>query len=287
MNDAGKIVLACIDGSTFSEAVVDYAAWLSRTMHKPLKLLHNLDRRTTPSPNLSGNIGLGARENILKELVELDEQSSRSLLEQGNRMLQQARERALSQNAFEPVILQRHGPLTNSLVDLEDEIGLLVVGIRGEDHELQDHQLGNQLETIIRAIHRPVLVVNRPFQHPPQRLMLAYDGGEAARKALAWISHSPLNVGMHCHIVQVNNDPTAAKSLFDEAVTLLGDVKSTVTTACLQGDAGQALCQYQDTHSIDIMVMGAFSHSRMREMLFGSTTLKLLGKSQVPLMLMR
>ncbi len=287
MNNTGRNVLACLDGSMFNDAVIDYAVWGSRALQSPLKLLHTLDQRPVPPPNLSGNIGLGAQENILKGLVEQDEQSSRLHLEQGHRMLQQARDRAISLNAIDPTISQRRGPLVDSLTDLEHEIGLLVMGIRGEDHEPLHHQPGHQLEAVIRALHCPVLVVNRPFPQTLRQLMLAYEGGDASRRALSWIGHSPLFAGMHCHIVHVSDDPNAAETLLNEAEAELAEAGMQVTTAGLRGDTGQVLRHYQDIHSIDIMAMGAFSHSRMRELLFGSTTLKLLGSSRIPLVLLR
>lgn len=89
-----SIVLACIDGSDSTGTVCDYATWTSVQLETPLVLLHVLDhgRFTTPR-NLSGNIGLGSRENLLDELAELDEKRGKIMLDQGRLMLEAAAER--------------------------------------------------------------------------------------------------------------------------------------------------------------------------------------------------
>jgi len=52
-------VLACIDGSTWKEAVVDYAAWVSRTVDAPLKLLHSLRPQWQSRPGHPRRIAAG------------------------------------------------------------------------------------------------------------------------------------------------------------------------------------------------------------------------------------
>jgi len=45
VNNTNEVV-ACIDGSRYSEAVCDYAAWLSKGLEVPLTLLHNIEHTT-------------------------------------------------------------------------------------------------------------------------------------------------------------------------------------------------------------------------------------------------
>lgn len=286
MNTTRTTVLACIDGSRYSEAVVDYSAWVAKTVGSPLKLLHNMESHRANNLNLSGSLGLGTREHLLEELTELEEKANRIRMGQGKMMLEKARERAESQGAFEPAVLQRHGTLAESLIEMEEEIRVLVMGIRGEDHENQQDQLGAQLETVIRNMRRPIFVVNRPFSEAPKRIMLAYDGSEGARKGLEMVATSPLYKGMHCHLVRVARDSQSAAD-DGEARHSLESAGLAVTTAELRGEVGPALLDYQREHHIDLTVMGAFGHSRLRELLFGSVTVKMLGESRVPLLLLR
>lgn len=287
MTHQRTIVLACIDGSEYSEAVVDYAAWVAQVTGAPLNLLQNIEHRVTPIPDLSGNIGLGAREELLEELALLEERRSRILIQQGEVMLEQARNRASQAGVEQPILLQRHGSLTESLVEMEDEIRVLVMGIRGEDHADRQHSIGAQLETVIRALHRPVLVVNTPFIEAPQRIMIAYDGSEAACKAVDMVVGSPLFQNTHCHLVYVSKSSDNVHTLLDEPARRLAAADIAATVASVDGHFEDALTHYQDEHAIQMIVMGAFGHGRLRELLFGSRTVKMLIASRIPLLLLR
>jgi len=286
MNHARKTVLACIDGSIYSNSVLDYAAWVSRGVAAPVKLLHNIEQRNTPELNLSGNLQPGDREDLLEELAELESRRSKILKEQGRAMLEEAGQRMQKAGVEEVSTLQRHGSLVESLIEMEEEIRVLVLGVRGESHEQDEGKLGAQLEKVIRSMHRPVLVVNHDFEVAPARLMLAYDGSEAARKALHMVITSPLYKRMECHLVHVG-DSAGAGAIIDEAQAALENSGLKVTSKILAGDVQSSLLEYQQVNAIDLLVMGAFGHNRVKEILFGSVTHKLLSHAKVPLLLLR
>lgn len=281
-----NLVLAGIDGSGISAAVADYAAWIANRVGVPLKLLHNLEHREPPAAaDLSGNIGLGSREHLLEELTELEAKRSKILLEQGKHMLETANDRAKEIGVEDAILCQRHGSLTETLVEMEEHIRVLVLGVRGEDHQ-SDEGLGHHIESIIRALHKPILIVNQDFAEP-QRIMLAYDGSEAAEKALDYLLTSPLYEGMDCHLVHVTKDDAKADELLENASERLQKAGLNVVTAKLHGDAEEQLLSYQQEQDIQMIVMGSFGHGRLREMLLGSFTLKMLNRASIPLLLLR
>jgi len=55
----------------------------------------------------------------------------------------------------------------------------------------------------------------------------------------------------------------------------------------LPGKPEQVLCEYQKDQSIDMIVMGAFSHTLIHDLLLGSFTAKMLAYPQKPLLLLR
>ncbi|MCQ3828145.1 universal stress protein [Microbulbifer elongatus] len=278
------LVLTCIDGSRYSGAVCDYAAWIASRASAPVKLLHNIERVTTPAvADLSGSIGLGSQEELLEELTSLEQKRSKLLLEQGRQMLDSARERAVTAGAERVVTCQRHGSLIESLVELEDHIRVLVLGIRGEEHGESNKGLGAQLESIVRSLHKPILVVNREFK-VPHSIMLAYDGSESARKALDMVATSPVFKGVDCHLVYVGDD---GESVLSEGAEALSNGGIYVTSANLEGRTVASLVTYQQEHNIDLTVMGAFSHSKLRDLLLGSVTAKMLLETNQPLLLLR
>jgi nucleotide-binding universal stress UspA family protein len=53
------------------------------------------------------------------------------------------------------------------------------------------------------------------------------------------------------------------------------------------GDAEAVIAQTVKEESIDLLIMGAFSHSPLRSLLFGSKTADLLRSSGIPTLLLR
>ncbi|MDP5209245.1 universal stress protein [Microbulbifer sp. 2205BS26-8] len=280
------LVLSCIDGSHYTGAVCDYSAWLARNLQAPLKLLHNIERSNVPAvTDFTGSIGLGSQEELLEELTALEQERAQLLVKQGKLMLQAARKRVEEAGLEQVMTCQRHDSLAESVVDLEDGIRVLVLGIRGEEHGDSEQGLGAQLETVVRSLHKPILVVNREFQ-PPHRVMLAYDGSEAARKALSLVAGSALFHSLSLHLVNVGPAETA-EVLLAEASAHLDERGLAVSASHLQGNTVEALIAYQMEYQIDLTVMGAFSHNRLRDLLMGSITAKMLLNTRQPLLLLR
>ncbi|HIG64924.1 MAG TPA: universal stress protein [Methyloprofundus sp.] len=284
-----KLVLACIDGSILTEAVCDYAVWITQRIDAPLKLLHTINHHheTAVTTDLSGNIGLGSQESLLEEISDLEQQQSKLKLQKGKLLLQAAKDRVIKAGISNPICSKRHGGLIESLIELEDNIRVLVLGVRGQVHDNQNNKIGAKLEVVIRSLHRPILIVNSSFQEP-QRIMIAYDGSEAADKAIEMVAKSPLYKGLTCHLVCVNNNVANAENLLQQASKKLKTANElTLISASLTGKADLELCAYQEKHAIDLTIMGAFSHTRLREMLLGSFTVKMLLHTKKPLLLLR
>ena len=277
-------ILGCIDGASLTAAVCDYSAWLAGKIAAPVKLLHNLEHRPqAPLADLSGSIGLGSQEELLEELIKVEQHRNRLLMEKGKLMLDAARQRVEAEGVSDIEAWRRNGSLQETLVEHEEDIRVLVMGVRGDEH--REGQLGAHLETVIRALHKPVLVVNKAFT-APKRVMLAYDGQDAARKALDMMINSAIFKDIPCDLVYVGEE-RLGEDLLLEASSLLTKANIQHTTVCLQGRGDEVLCQYQIDNDIDMTVMGAYSHHPLRNMLLGSFTAKMLQKNRQPLLLLR
>lgn len=280
-------VMACIDGSANAPAVCDYAAWASLCLDAPLTFLHMLDSARYPTrPDLSGNIGLGSREHLLEELAELDRQRALLALEEGKLMLAAASERARAAGVAEPLQRQRHGELVDALRELESDIHLLVIGRQGEASGSLGLLVGSQLESVIRTVQRPILVCPAAFK-TPESLLLAWDGSPTAQAMIERLTASPLLAGLPCHLLLVGAASEGTRSQLEEAAERLRRAGFAVTTAIRTGEVEETLLAYQAEHAIDLLVMGAYGHSRMRQYLVGSTTSNLLRASPSPLLILR
>jgi nucleotide-binding universal stress UspA family protein len=279
--------MACIDGSPQAAAVCDCSAWASKRLDAPLTLLHVLDRQQYPvSGDLSGIIGLGSREFLLQELATLDEKRAKLALEEGRMMLDSARQRAISAGVAQPECRQRHGDLVESLRDLQDETRLLVIGRQGEDSGDAIQHIGSQLENVIRTMQRPILVAPNDFS-APQSVMLAFDGSATSRKGVEMLAGSPLFKGMPIHLVMVAADTADNQAQLENARGVLTAAGFNVEIAIRAGEVEPTLHAYQAEHGIDLLVMGAYGHSRIRQFFVGSTTTNMIRTTSTPLLLLR
>lgn len=277
-------VIACIDGTDISSAVCDYASWASLRMDAPLEFLHVLEKSEYPAEtNLSGSIGLGSREALLDELTELDEKRGKLALEQGKLMLEAATNIAISNGVGCPTSLQRHGSLVETLSEMEDSIRLLVMG--KHDENLGAH-VGSRLESVVRTMHRPILITTAEYS-VPQSVMIAFDGSATTRKGVEMVAGSPLFSGLPCHLVMVGADNETHREQLDWARRTLEDAGFETPAKIINGEVERVLCDYRAEHNIDMLIMGAYGHSVIRRFLVGSTTTSVMRNASVPVLLLR
>jgi len=256
-------------------------------MDAPLLLLHVLDQERYPAePDLAGSIGLGSREHLLDELADLDRKRAKLALEHGHHLLDEAEQRVKEAGITDVTKRQRHDELTESLLALENQTRLLVMGLHGESSSDRDIHIGSQLETVIRSVHRPILLVPDEYTEP-RSAMLAFDGSATAFKGVELLAGSPVLKGMPLHLVMIGPDTSDRWEQLKKAESMLSGLESEITLAIRAGDVEPALHQYQEEHDIDILVMGAYGHSRIRQFLVGSTTTTMLKTAQKPLVILR
>ncbi|MDY6980088.1 MAG: universal stress protein [Pseudomonadota bacterium] len=279
-----KNVVACIDGTDVSTAVSDFGAWASQRLAVSLVLLHVLDKSEYPTQtDMSGNIGLGSRETLLQELAELDEKRGKLALEQGRVMLETARQRAIDDGVAEPITHQRHGSLIDSLLAIEQDTRLLVLG--KHDEKLKPH-VGSRVESVVRSLHCPILVTTDTFQ-APDKVMLAFDGSDTTRKGIEMVAGSPLFKGIPCHLVMVGTDNATNQEQLRWAQTTLEAAGFDAPASIVSGDVERVLCDYRAANDINMLIMGAWGHSVIRRFLVGSTTTNVVRDATVPVLLLR
>lgn len=280
-------IMACIDGSSFSPAVCDAAAWASLRLAAPLTFVHVIDRMATPvAHDSTGQIGLGSREHLLEELATLDERRGKIAQQQGRLMLEAACQRAKDDGVVEPASRQRNGELVEALSELEGEARLLVLGKRGESASAASEHLGSNLERVIRALHLPILITAAEFV-PPERILIAFDGSPTARKTVEKVADSPLLKGLACHVVLVGEDTSAHREQLSWAASRLEESGLKTCSAIQAGEVEPTLRTYQQEHDIDLLVMGAYGHSRIRQLLVGSTTTDMIRHASAPVLIIR
>ncbi|MEN1398791.1 universal stress protein [Pseudomonas aeruginosa] len=281
-------VLACVDQSRFADYVADYAAWASRRMDAPLELLHVIDRHPEQGSgeDHSGAIGVNAQEELLTKLSAEDESRTKNAREQGRIFLNRLRERATAAGAALVDIRQRHGELEETLVEQAEGVRLLVLGRRGESAETKQRDLGRNVERVVRALNRPILTITEGFREP-QRVMIAFDGGTVTRRGVEMVAGSPLFRGLPITLLMAGKENQDAPKQLAWAKTTLEAAGFEVTTLLTPSDAERVIAAAVKEQTIDMLIMGAFGHSPLRNLLFGGKTADLWRSSRVPTLLLR
>ena len=281
-------ILACTDGSVYAESIVDHAAWASRQLGgADVRVLHVLDRAEQPVPaDRSGTLGLDSSEELLRELTELDAARNRLELKRSRAMLAAAEERLRAAGVESVTLTQRHGALVDTVVEFEREADLLVIGKRGEAANFAVGHLGANLERVLRASPQPVLVASRAFK-PIRRYAIAYDGGPAALRMVDFAARSAAVDGLEGHLVTVAPPGGAGSTLLDAPGSILERAGRSVVRTVLHGDVEQAIAAHVAAAGIDLLVMGAYGHGRLRTMVLGSTTSALLRACRIPVLVFR
>lgn len=281
-------IIALIDGSIYSESICDHAAWIAAATDSSVQIVHVLGRRSVPSEeaNFSGSIGLGARTALLEELAELDGQKAKLAHKRGRAILEDAKVRISKSGVNEISTKLRNGEIVETVQELEETADLIVIGKRGEGADFDKLHLGSNLERVVRSSHKPVLVASRAFK-PIQRFLIAFDGGASAIKAVEHVARNHMFSDIQCQLLTVGTETTEAKRQLEGAAATLRNAGFTVETEILPGQAEEVIAKKAESGDIDLLVMGAYGHSRIRNLIIGSTTTEMLRSCKIPVMLFR
>lgn len=286
-----KKILICTDGSPFAETSYRYGADIATKLEAEIDVLCVTDIRSqqvVSTGNLSGSIGIDASENLLNRLVELEHEKAKLNHQRAKLILQTAASRLKSEGVDRINLIHKTGFLVDCLDEFEASSDLIILGKRGEAASFASSHLGANLERIVRSSRKPCLVVTLEYQ-PIDRVLLAYDGSSTGKKMLQFIRESPLFKGVNLHIVKVatsKDSPTVNIRLQEAEQALEGSGFNPVICR-LEGEPEKAIASYITEQNISLLLMGAYGHSRIRNLVIGSTTAQMLRSSNIPVLLFR
>jgi len=288
MNDTTNHFIALVDGSEYSESVCDHTAWFAHRASASVSVVHLISRHHPEGEgnNRSGSIGLGARTALLAELAELDTQRAKLAQQRGRAILVDAQERIARAGIAQVTTRLRHGEVVETLQEMESDASLILIGKRGEEHRADSPMLGSNLERAIRATKKPLLVASRAFREP-KRFLLAFDGGPSALKAIDFIAERPHYADLECHLVSAGTSDAARQRQLEGAAAVLRKAGFTVVADHVEGTPEQVLSQEVEKREVELVVMGAYGHSRIRNFIIGSTTTEMIRSCKLPILLFR
>ncbi len=282
-------LLVCIDGSAYADNICINAAWMAQALGAEIDLLHVLRRHSdyqAPASDHTGSIGLGARSGLLAELTRVDEERGR-LDQQKGRIILEHGEKVLKEAGVKKVnLIHRRGSLIETIKELESEVDMIFIGKRGEHADTESVFLGSNLEKVARAIHKPLFVVSSVVR-PIQKFLVAYDGKGSVQKAIDYLVAQPVFQGLEGHLLAVAPSGGDAVDTAETEGRLKAAGLNVTVVHKNSAHPDEAIAAYVQEHNIDLLITGAYSHSRMRSILLGSTTASLIKACKIPLLLFR
>ena len=281
-------MLAFIDGSTYSDSVCDHVIWAAAGDQFDVSLFNVIEgvyNAEAPS-NFSGNLGAEAKNKLLIELSELDQKRAKLSQKKARLVLDLAKERLIEGGIKTVETHLRNGDFVDTVTGFQDGSDIIVIGKRGEAANFAKMHLGSNLERLIRSTNKPVLVTARAFK-PVKRILVAFDGGRSSYGAIEYIASNRLYSNLECHIVVAGKDGSRGHKQSTHAENLLKKAGIDYRIFFERGEPEKVISDHVEQHSIDLLVMGAYGHSRIRNLMIGSTTTQMIRSCLVSVLLFR
>lgn len=276
-----KHILVPTDGSSFSDGALNYAIMLATTFSAEIEILNVVDIRALQGPflrDLSGSLGFSSYEEYAPKIEAI-------LRDRGNAILAGAEEKC--RNAGVSVRTKnRLGVVDSIIVEEGKTADFIIMGQRGENAEWGTGLLGSTTESVVRKSNKPVMVspaVCKDIKNP----LMAYDGSLESNKALKVAAELSSQLGLPLSVITVHDDETTAMHTLNEAAEFLNGYDIKWTTYHLSGREEDVILRRAEEKGHDLIIMGAYGHGRIREMILGSTTAYVMRRSEIPVLLTR
>jgi nucleotide-binding universal stress UspA family protein len=148
--------------------------------------------------------------------------------------------------------------------------------------------LGSSVERMVRASVKPCLVTPAEFREI-SHVLLAHDGSAESAKALkaGFALTTALRLKLTLVTVCQREHEETASQVLQQAHDQARARGIAAEAQLVHGDAETEILRLADTAHADLIIMGAYGHTRIRELILGSTTSHVLRKATVPVLLVR
>jgi len=276
-----KSLLAAVDGSVYTEAVLRYSILLARAFQAKLRVITVLDVRIF---EWSTYIGVEGFAPILPSSTYLSE--SRRILEQKASKVLHKCKKILTKEALSATLEKFEGAPVEVICDQALRTDLVVLGARGEFAKWRSKLIGATAEAVSRQCHKPLLISPQDYQ-PITRVLIPYDGSKNSSRALQLAGFVASHLGIPATVLTVDNNLDQAQAVALRGREYLSAFDLTADVKTLRGDPDEEIARFAHEKKYDLVIMGAYGHSRIREAILGSTTEQVMRKIRTPLILVK
>ncbi len=276
-----KSILIPTDGSPNSKIALGYGIYLASKFKAEISGLNVVDIRALEGPffsDISGALGFSPYQNYLPKFQEI-------LEEKGNAILEDFK-KACEKKSIQPKTKRLSGIIPNMIAEEAKKVDLIVMAQRGEHAEWSSGLLGSTTESVARKSPRPVLITSQTFR-PFKTILNASDGSSESNRALKLACEFAYSMKIKLKVVVFQNNEDKGKELKSEVEEFIAPDHLKEDVNQLKGEAREEILKYAENNNIDLIVMGAFGHSRIHELILGGTTSYVIRKSSIPILLNR
>ena len=278
-----KSLMVFTDGSENAAVAGRYGMALATGLRARLIGCHVLDIRTLEGPLMADVSGWLGAQPYSGQVAQF-----RTLLEHRAEALLAAFQKDCTEAGLDAEITLRTGYPARMILDEEARAELIILGQRGEHAEQSGEMIGSTVERVIRHSIKPCLVTPTTFR-PIQKILVAFDGSDVSSKALR--EAIELALALHLPLVLLTvaeeNAQERARAIAEEGMQLVRAHECAAAHLVVSGRADQVILTQAEELGCDLIVVGAYGHSRIREMILGSTTQNLVARSHTPVLLVR
>jgi nucleotide-binding universal stress UspA family protein len=281
-----KKILIPTDGSANSLTALEYGIYVARKLNAALIGLYVLDVNLIQGPmltDISGSVGMPPYDGFF-DAIET------SLNEKADFILKDFQKRC-QESGIKAEVRKTIGKISPIIIEEAQNADLILMAKKGEHFHLKEGGLlGSVAEAVIRNSGKPVLVTPENFLEI-ESMGLAYDGSDSASKALKLSLELSDQAVWPLTAVIITSDTKKADTLSTQIEDMNQKESVAPTADCeiiiLSGKESDEIIKFILEGAVELMVMGAYGHNRLRELLLGSTTSHVIRKSPIPVLLTR
>ncbi|MGC9327438.1 MAG: universal stress protein [Candidatus Hinthialibacter sp.] len=267
-----KSILLAVDASHYSEVCTRYAIEHAKLLGARITGLSVLDRKEIaivyPYYYPSADFPPVFDESVLENTQFIRRQKERAE-EVLSRVGEECRREDIP---FEQEI--REGLVPEVILETAQCCDLLYLGQRGAGAQYSTGLLGSNLESVVRRLKLPVIVTPHSYR-TLQRILVCFDGSECALRSLraaVRLAASCPKGSLQLRLLIVHDDESVARQVSESAMKYLSAYELPDILIHRKGDPVEQIVACIEEEDIDLAAMGAYGHSRIRELVLGSTT---------------
>lgn len=277
-----KTILVPIDSSDTSLVAVDYAIDLSRSFNSEIVGISIIDIKKLAGPFMRD---LGTSIGGMVPYADF-QQNVRQFLEDTARAALDELEGKCNSAGIPFTRTTKEGVVGKEIVESAKRCDMISMGMAGEHAFWRNAFLGSNLESVVRQTHKPVLVTPEKYKKIT-KILVAYDASSFSTKALTAGVDIAEQMKLPLTVITVSDDKKAGEDILSQADENLKYCKITYDKVLKDGETVNVILDFCKEGSYDLLVMGAYGHSKIRELILGNTTVQIMRKVSCAVLLCR